>query len=1151
MFSTHSKTLCIRNTDITTLLAGLTGRLLNGSSPPLMNQGSDDDFYIQDGNILFGPKKNGVWPMPGIPLGGTLLRGTIAPTPVVGNINDLFIVYTPTPDTAVAIYGPKTTNGWGNPLEFNAPAFANHMLYVSQGPWSPSAGEVNFQFTDVTSAVAQATALITASPELRVVITINTGSYPEIVEVPAGIFLNGIGDVKLDGVELMVGPGARLEYNFDNIKTFFFTTALPAGAVVKYTSCYINGAITSATTTASHEFRNCVFSLTPSIPLNLSKGDATFTNCSLTGIADDETIFIGTDINDLPGKVLFSGCEILDIGIIIYKLSTPVIVTECSFNNSKISDGTANTVKMLMHMRGCIGDGLEINTLAQLTLEGCSFDSIVHPTTLVVNADAARLNEIFYVKITNCSIVGNVTFSNVGSFSITDSTIGDKRPFYTFTLTNSAGGQVQDSSLPNVIVDSTLSGNNTVVDTSIANMTSTGTSNPNLTLIGSNIADKITYTNALIFLINSFSQRIVVSDISEIQILNCTTNTISISNFDRCLIDATIVSKTCNITDSIVGSVMTISSSEIEDLTVTQTNATQYPLNCLNSVFAIFRINGNFTGDVKLTDVSVTNFFTVAESVSNSFGFTNSNLLTYNGNLRSELNAKNTTFGIINQFGASATYTDCIIKRVNVRAIHTGPMVYIGCTINLYVPAADALNLSMVSCTLTSGLETNAVNVQCNLTNSVFRDFGVYGENSIINMKACTFSNLILGQGTGVHEIIDCNFENITCISTRGNLFNCTAAQLLSIIDTAGVKSNLFFSNCTSSVFKSSGEQDANIIVLGGVHEYFDLNLNQEFKASGVTCTSLVLSGTGPFYFVDSSISTVSDTLVGVELFARGCQIGLLNLINGPALLGMGSCTVDGDITVTGLTPIIPINLEGCMFKDLIASNTNPTLSSCTCINITHTGLGNSKFVGVDVSDLITLGNDKDKAAQHVIYNSRANQVNVVGGKLLTSCLFSESITMHYGSISGSNISVGTKLLLSDTVPAGDHSITSSTINELDIETLKVLRINAMDSVIQAFSGSGITATTRLIEMDRRSVSGSAIIKNTLTETNVNLETSLGDLFPLTSILGAFITATANDLLGTPVSAKIVNNTTITLKTQLAVTQDTIVSFVIHRNRGI
>ena len=106
--------------------AGTNGNtVLNGTAgPPASTVGNNGDFYIDTAtDTLYGPKAGGTWPTPGTSLvgtqgpagtngtdGNTILNGTSAPGPTVGNNGDFYI------DTATdTLYGPKAGGTWPTP----------------------------------------------------------------------------------------------------------------------------------------------------------------------------------------------------------------------------------------------------------------------------------------------------------------------------------------------------------------------------------------------------------------------------------------------------------------------------------------------------------------------------------------------------------------------------------------------------------------------------------------------------------------------------------------------------------------------------------------------------------------------------------------------------------------------------------------------------------------------------------------------------------------------------------------------------------------------------------------------------------------------------------------------------------------------------
>lgn len=99
--------------------------ILSGNIDPVSAQGKLGDFYLNltSGN-LFGPKKTEGW---GIPLnlsgpsgengkdGSSILAGNGVPPISFGEVGDFYI-----DKIDLAIYGPKTTNSWGNPLSLKS-----------------------------------------------------------------------------------------------------------------------------------------------------------------------------------------------------------------------------------------------------------------------------------------------------------------------------------------------------------------------------------------------------------------------------------------------------------------------------------------------------------------------------------------------------------------------------------------------------------------------------------------------------------------------------------------------------------------------------------------------------------------------------------------------------------------------------------------------------------------------------------------------------------------------------------------------------------------------------------------------------------------------------------------------------------------------
>lgn len=111
-------------------IAGVDGStLLSGNGTPAATLGKNGDYYLDKTAVaIYGPKTASGWGSATSLKGETgnngangadgskILSGTDVPSPTLGTIGDFYF------DTQnIAIYGPKTTSGWGNPVSLKAP----------------------------------------------------------------------------------------------------------------------------------------------------------------------------------------------------------------------------------------------------------------------------------------------------------------------------------------------------------------------------------------------------------------------------------------------------------------------------------------------------------------------------------------------------------------------------------------------------------------------------------------------------------------------------------------------------------------------------------------------------------------------------------------------------------------------------------------------------------------------------------------------------------------------------------------------------------------------------------------------------------------------------------------------------------------------
>jgi len=100
--------------------------ILSGTTAPTASLGKNGDYYLnKTTSALYGPKTSSGW---GDPInlkgtagatgsaGSTILSGTTAPAASLGRNGDYYINI-----TSMGFYGPKTSDGWGTPVSLKGP----------------------------------------------------------------------------------------------------------------------------------------------------------------------------------------------------------------------------------------------------------------------------------------------------------------------------------------------------------------------------------------------------------------------------------------------------------------------------------------------------------------------------------------------------------------------------------------------------------------------------------------------------------------------------------------------------------------------------------------------------------------------------------------------------------------------------------------------------------------------------------------------------------------------------------------------------------------------------------------------------------------------------------------------------------------------
>jgi len=139
--------------------------IISGTGAPGLEIGDIGDMYLDTTTSnLYGPKTEGDW---GTPLnlkgadgtdgqdgadGSDILKGSTAPSTTLGNLGDYYI------DSSTGdLYGPKTNNGWGNPINLKGTANVVATKWINYN-WeaysTPTSKTMKYTFPDPVLAAA-------------------------------------------------------------------------------------------------------------------------------------------------------------------------------------------------------------------------------------------------------------------------------------------------------------------------------------------------------------------------------------------------------------------------------------------------------------------------------------------------------------------------------------------------------------------------------------------------------------------------------------------------------------------------------------------------------------------------------------------------------------------------------------------------------------------------------------------------------------------------------------------------------------------------------------------------------------------------------------------------------------------------------------
>ncbi len=175
------------------------GHLISGTGAPTAANGTDGDFYLDlSTNILYGPRKNGVWPTPGINLGSgpTGPAGPAGPAGAPGPAGATGSPGTPGgpagpqgPAGPIGLTGPQGAVGPVGPIAAALSTFNDAPGAISSG------GPISFPIASDTTLTTAGTIAHTALAPTDFVLA--TGTYRVSYRVSVGVGIAGSASARL------------------------------------------------------------------------------------------------------------------------------------------------------------------------------------------------------------------------------------------------------------------------------------------------------------------------------------------------------------------------------------------------------------------------------------------------------------------------------------------------------------------------------------------------------------------------------------------------------------------------------------------------------------------------------------------------------------------------------------------------------------------------------------------------------------------------------------------------------------------------------------------------------------------------------------------------------------------------------------------
>lgn len=246
------------------------------------------------------------------------------------------------------------------PIVTDGSNFPQRTLFVSNGVWEPTAAVADHQFTDVASAVAQATTLLEASP-LPVTIVIYTGTYSEAIILPVGVSLVGVdGTVTLDNVastSVVPAAGPVTDILLDNVKIVRGDfTSLPDDTRVTFTRCRVGASSDfgyNGVTGTVLLLDDCMLDFDRPDPLVLTNLHFTMRGCATGDL-------IGTGAVQISGAATVGAiheCHFISMTVFVQQLAETLRFTGCTLDTFTYRDLTTLAPAVVVEFDQC--DGIE------------------------------------------------------------------------------------------------------------------------------------------------------------------------------------------------------------------------------------------------------------------------------------------------------------------------------------------------------------------------------------------------------------------------------------------------------------------------------------------------------------------------------------------------------------------------------------------------------------------------------------------------------------------------------------------------------------------------------------------------------------------------------------------------------------------------